>query len=94
MTTTNLESQHHNLESLNHCLSLIGEGTNVEWDETEQYLLIIPKKLFRFKAQIFDLVGTHGFNVGSHINGHGFIRPREVGATMDLMLSNWVFEVF
>jgi len=83
------------LESLNHCLSVLGDGTAyVEWDETEQYLLTIPRSLFLWKDQIADLVRIHGLTVGSHINGHGFIRPKELGATMDRKLSEWVFELY
>jgi hypothetical protein len=82
------------LESLNHSLSLMGEGTYVEWDETEQYLLTIPRSMFLWKDQICALVSTHGLKVGSHINGHGFIRPKELGATMDRKLDEWYFELY
>jgi hypothetical protein len=83
------------IESLNHCLSVLGDGkAYVEWDETEQFILTIPRSMFLWKDQICDLVRVHGLQVGQHINGHGFIRPVEVGWAMDRKLDEWYFELY
>ena len=69
----------------------VSKATYVEWDETEQFMLTVDRADFLKLEQIKECLTNQGMYVDEFTNGHGFIRPREIGRRMDLELESWYF---
>lgn len=69
----------------------VSKATYVEWDETEQFMLTVDRADFLKLEQIKECLTNQGMYVDEFTNGHGFIRPREIGRQMDLQLESWYF---